>query len=67
VVVEIPDSPGALARLFSDVEEAGINVEDLSIEHDSEREVGYMSIAVQPDTADWLAQAMTASGWTLKP
>ena len=66
LIVEIPDSPGALARLFADVDAAGVNVEDLEIEHDRTREVGYISIAVQPEKADSLAQAMTGSGWTLK-
>ena len=66
LIVEIPDSPGALARLFSDVDAAGVNVEDLEIEHDRTREVGYISIAVQPEKADALAQAMTGAGWTLK-
>jgi len=66
LIVEIPDSPGALARLFSDVDAAGVNVEDLEIEHDRTREVGYISIAIQPEKADALAQAMTGAGWTLK-
>lgn len=66
VVVEIPDSPGALARLFADVEAAGVNVEDLRIEHDRSREVGYISIAVEPAKADALSAAMTGSGWTLR-
>ncbi len=30
VVVAIPDEPGALARLFTDVGDAGVNVEDIS-------------------------------------
>ena len=34
VVVAIPDEPGALARLFAEVEAAGVNVEDIAIEHD---------------------------------
>ena len=67
IVVEIPDSPGALARLFADVETAGVNVEDLSIEHDRTREVGYISIAVVPGEAEALAQVMTDAGWILKP
>jgi len=66
LIVEIPDSPGALARLFADVDAAGVNVEDLGIEHDRTREVGYISIAIQPEKADSLAQAMTEAGWTLK-
>ncbi len=67
VVVEIPDSPGALARLFADVEAAGVNVEDLGIEHDRSREMGYMNIAVEQAKADALAEAMAQAGWRLKP
>ncbi len=66
VVIEIPDSPGALARLFAEVDAAGVNVEDLTIEHDSQREVGYIAIAVLPDQAEALARSMTEAGWTLK-
>lgn len=66
VVVEIPDAPGALARLFRDIEAAGVNIEDLSIDHDLEREVGWLSVQVAPEKADDLAAAMTAAGWTVR-
>jgi prephenate dehydrogenase len=66
VVVEIPDEPGALARLFADIEKAGVNVEDLSIHHDATREVGYLSVQVGPDHAGDLHDAMLAAGWTLR-
>ena len=62
VVVEIPDAPGALARLFRDIEAAGVNVEDLSIDHDLEREVGWLSVQVAPERAEELAAAMTGAG-----
>ncbi|MCL1922557.1 MAG: prephenate dehydrogenase [Propionibacteriaceae bacterium] len=67
VTVEIPDSPGALAKLFADVEQAGVNVEDLSLSHDRTREVGFISISVLPDEAEALASTMTEAGWSLKP
>lgn len=66
VVVEIPDAPGALARLFRDIEAAGVNVEDLSIDHDLEREVGWLSVQVAPERADDLATAMRTAGWTVR-
>jgi prephenate dehydrogenase len=66
VVVEIPDAPGALARLFRDIEAAGVNVEDLSIDHDLEREVGWLSVQVAPEKADELAAAMTGAGWSVR-
>lgn len=64
VVVEIPDQPGVLGKLFTDAGAAGANVEDLAIEHDQVRQVGYLSIAVVADTAPTLASAMRRSGWT---
>ncbi|MHB1008736.1 MAG: prephenate dehydrogenase [Propionibacteriaceae bacterium] len=67
VVVEIPDTPGALARLFADIEEAGVNVEDLAIEHDEAREVGYLSVAVTPDREEALTATMVGRGWTVRP
>ena len=67
VVVAIPDAPGALARLFADVGEAGVNVEDIAIEHDQARQVGYLAISVTPAQADPLVRAMTARGWDVSP
>ncbi len=66
VVVEIPDAPGALARLFGDIDRAGVNVEDLSIEHDLAREMGWLSLQVTPEKAGDLAAAMLAAGWTVR-
>jgi prephenate dehydrogenase len=66
VVVAIPDAPGALARLFSDIEAAGVNVEDVRIDHDPEREVGYLAVQVAVEAASALADAMTTAGWTLR-
>ena len=58
VVVAIPDEPGALARLFGDVSAAGVNVEDISIEHDPDREVGYLSLSVAPEQAGALVEVV---------
>jgi prephenate dehydrogenase len=65
LVVEIPDAPGALSRLFADVAEAGINVEDIAIQHDPDRQVGYLSLAVAPQEADPLIRSMSAAGWSI--
>lgn len=66
VVVELPDTPGSLSRLFSDVAEFGINVEDLDIDHDPVRQVGYLTISVVWDQAEKLTEQMQASGWTVR-
>lgn len=65
VVVAIPDAPGALARLFGDVEAAGVNVEDIAIEHDASRQVGYLTLSIQPERAAGLAVTMRDGGWTV--
>ncbi len=67
VVVEIPDAPGALARLFADIDAAGVNVEDVAIEHDTLREVGWLSVGVDQARASELEAAMLAAGWTVRP
>ncbi|MFT3860910.1 prephenate dehydrogenase [Micropruina sp.] len=67
VVVTIPDAPGALARLFADIEAAGVNVEDVRIEHDPAREVGYLAVEVAKPVAKALEAAMTRAGWALRP
>lgn len=66
VVVEIPDAPGALAQLFSDITTNGINIEDLSIEHDPERQAGYLSIEVARQRADGLREMIKEHGWGLR-
>ena len=67
VVVEIPDTPGSLARLFGDIEAAGVNVEDITIEHDAERRAGWLGVDVSEEAADLLADAMIAAGWNVRP
>lgn len=66
VIVQIPDAPGSLASLFADIQGLGVNIEDLSIEHDPEREVGFLSIQVDPGKADELRAAMADRGWGLR-
>ena len=38
----------------------------LSINHDQEREVGWLSVQVAPERVAGLADAMTAAGWTVR-
>lgn len=66
VVVELPDSPGTLGRLFREIDALGINVEDLSIEHDPVRTAGYLAVSVVRDQADDLREHMISAGWTLR-
>jgi len=66
VVVQIPDTPGALARLFADIDRLGVNVEDLSIEHDPVREAGFLAVSVTPERAEPLATALHDAGWLVR-
>ena len=49
VQVVIPDRPGELARLFQAAGEAGVNIEDVSIEHSPGLPVGVAELWVRPD------------------
>ncbi len=66
VVVEIPDTPGALAKLFAEVGEAGINIEDMSIEHDQNREVGHLALLVTPAFEPQLRELLGRNDWTVR-
>ena len=52
--VSVPDNPGELARLFADVGEIGVNIEDLYIDHDPGRPVGLVELVVQDTAAESL-------------
>ena len=64
VTVAIPDEPGALARLFTDTGRAGVNVEDIRIDHDLGRAYGVAELHVLGSAADGLVAALGACGWS---
>ncbi len=66
-IVQIPDEQGALARLFVDADRAGVSIEDISIEHDPVKQVGWLSLAVVPEGAERLEKTMTEAGWEIQP
>ncbi len=65
VQVVIPDRAGELARLLVASGEAGVNVEDVSIEHSPGHPVGLVELAVRPDAVPTLAAALQAQGWAV--
>lgn len=67
MVIEIPDTPGALADLFRDISAAGINVEDIGITHDQVRRVGYLEVSVEPHMAEEFLGSMREAGWQIEP
>jgi prephenate dehydrogenase len=66
VQVVIPDRPGELARLFQAAGEAGINIEDVSIEHSPGLPVGIAELWVRPDEVSRLSGALAAGGWPVR-
>ncbi len=65
VPVVVPDHPGELARLLHDAGAAGVNVEDLRIEHSPGQPAGLVELAVAPQAAEALAAALRSRGWTV--
>ncbi len=63
VHVSLPDHPGELARLFADVGESGVNIEDVHIDHDLSRPVGLVELVVEETSAERLRESLTAKGW----
>ncbi|MCW2786199.1 MAG: prephenate dehydrogenase [Marmoricola sp.] len=63
VFVLVPDHPGELARLFADIGEIGVNVEDLRIDHDPGRPAGLVELQVEASAAEQLRGALEARNW----
>jgi prephenate dehydrogenase len=66
VQVVIPDVPGELARLFRAAGEAGVNIEDIGIEHSPGLPVGVAELVVRPEAVARLTRALAASGWPVR-
>ena len=65
VPVVITDAPGSLARLFSAAGDAGVNVEDVSIEHSPGQPVGLVELSVAPEAAQALREGLVRAGWSV--
>ena len=61
--VVIEDKPGQLAALFEECASAGVNVEDLTIEHSPEQFTGLITLALSSDDAETLFAHLEKSGW----
>jgi prephenate dehydrogenase len=63
VQVVIRDKPGELARLFAAAGEAGVNIEDIRIEHSPGLPVGVAELSIRPGQVPTLLAAMEEGGW----
>lgn len=65
LVVVVNDRPGELARLLTEIGEAGVNMEDLRLEHSPGAQFGLAEIAVLPEAETSLVAELEARGWKI--
>ncbi|MFG2192474.1 prephenate dehydrogenase [Streptomyces sp. NPDC048639] len=66
VTVLIGDQPGELGRIFSDAGRAGVNIEDVRIEHATGQQSGLIQLLVEPAAAPVLTSALRERGWSIR-
>ncbi|MFB7460889.1 prephenate dehydrogenase [Streptomyces sp. NPDC088337] len=66
VAVLIDDQPGQLARIFADAGLAGVNIEDVRIEHATGQQAGLVQLMVEPKAAPVLTSALRERGWSIR-
>ncbi|THA74201.1 prephenate dehydrogenase [Streptomyces sp. A0642] len=66
VAVLISDRPGELAGIFADAGRAGVNIEDVRIEHATGQQAGLVQLMVEPSAAPALGAALRERGWSLR-
>ncbi|QJT00765.1 prephenate dehydrogenase [Streptomyces asoensis] len=66
VAVLIDDQPGQLARIFADAGQAGVNIEDVRIEHATGQQAGLVQLMVEPKSAVVLSSALRERGWAIR-
>ena len=59
------EDPGELARLLTEIGEAGVNMEDLRLEHSPGAQVGLAEISVVPEVERQLVAELEKRGWRI--
>lgn len=65
IIVMVDDRPGELARLFAEIGEAGINIEDLRLEHSPGAPIGLAEIWVLPEVVATLVSELEERAWRI--
>jgi len=65
IVVKVDDTPGQLARLLAEIGEAGVNMEDLRLEHSPGAQFGLAEISVLPEVELRLVAELEGRGWKI--
>ncbi|MEE1744253.1 prephenate dehydrogenase [Streptomyces sp. NPDC006641] len=66
VTVVLGDQPGELGRLFGEAGALGVNIEDVTIEHSTDQQVGHVQLAVAPASAKALMAGLRDHGWNIR-
>jgi prephenate dehydrogenase len=61
----VPDRPVELGRLFTEMGEIGVNLEDLRLEHSPGQPVGLAEVSVVPGARGLLEDELVKRGWTI--
>jgi len=65
ITVMVDDTPGQLARLFNEIGEVGVNLEDLRLEHSPGAQIGLAEISILPEAVSRLTTELAARGWRI--
>lgn len=65
VFVLVPDRPGELGRLLADSGDAGVNIEDIRIDHVLGRPSGMVELSVPEGDGEHLVVALGGRGWSV--
>ena len=65
LVVMVDDTPGQLGRLFGELGELNVNVEDLRLEHSPGAQFGLADISVDPAVLRHAVDGLQARGWKI--
>ena len=67
VGVSVPDRPGQIAGVLVAAAEAGVNVEDVRVDHLPGRPSGVVELLVAADTREAARASLAAAGWAVLP
>lgn len=65
LIVMVDDTPGQLGRLFGELGELGVNVEDLRLEHSPGAQFGLAEISVAPAALRGAVEGLQERGWRI--
>ncbi|HRA09958.1 MAG TPA: prephenate dehydrogenase, partial [Microbacteriaceae bacterium] len=65
VIVMVDDRPGQLGRLFADLGELGINVEDFRLEHSPGAQFGLAELSIVPQSTRDALDGLESRGWQI--